>query len=64
MSNVIEINPAKNNDKAFMMCPCTPEPTPYLAVAIVSDNPIICALVCPECETELIVVNGIVSDKQ
>ena len=62
MSNVVELNPAKNGDLAFMLCPCKPEdPQPYLVVAIVGLHPIIAGLLCPECDKQLTVVNGIVN---
>lgn len=60
VSNVKEINPVKNGDLAFMMCPCTDPATLLMVVAIVQDQPIISSLVCPECEEGFDVVNGIV----
>jgi len=64
MSNVVDINRMKTGETAFMLCSCLPEGTPYLTVAIVKDNPVIIGMVCPECETELSVVNGVISHEQ
>ncbi len=61
MSDVVSINPVKTGDTTFMCCPCTPEPTPFIVVAIADPRkPIICSLLCPECEHEIPVTNGIV----
>lgn len=59
MSNVISINQPKKGETTFLCCPCTDEPAPFVPVAIVSENPVIIALLCPECEKEIPVVNGI-----
>lgn len=62
MSNVFQFDAPKKNDTAFMLCNCKPDdPQPFMVVAIVGDAPIICQLVCPECEKTHDVVNGIVS---
>lgn len=62
MSNVIQFDAPKKGDTSFMMCGCKPEnPEPYIVVAITdNDRPIIAGLLCPQCETQLDVVNGIV----
>ena len=59
MGNVVPMNPVRPGEPAFMMCPCKPEdPEPYLAVALVSEKPIVIALVCPECESQLDIIDG------
>ena len=60
MSKIVNLHEGKNGEESFMLCPCTPEGTPFIVVAIVGESPIICSLVCPECETCIPVVNGIV----
>jgi len=43
----------------FISCPCTAEGTPPLAVILHdAQGPLVVALVCPECEQEIGVVNG------
>lgn len=62
MGKVLTLNPNQPNtgETSFMACNCTGQPEPFMVVAIVGANPIICALVCPECEQSIPVVNGIV----
>ena len=60
MSNVIQLDPPKKGETSFIQCNCTPEGTDFLVVVIVGESPIICGLVCPECEKNMPVVNGIV----
>jgi hypothetical protein len=60
-SNVVQLHKPKGGDLAFMCCPCSPEdPEAFLPVAVVGEHPIIAALVCPACECQVDVVNGIV----
>lgn len=62
MSNVTEFpgNPSKG-DLTFMQCPCTPEGVDFAVVAIADPHaPIVAGLLCPECESQYDVVNGIV----
>lgn len=60
--NVIPLHPATApGDMGFMQCACKPEGVDFLVVAIHQDaGAIVAALVCPECERELPVVNGVV----
>lgn len=58
--SVTRIKPVKDGEKTFMRCACKPGGTDFLAVAIVGEFPLICALVCPECESEMTVLNGFV----
>lgn len=60
MGEVVELHQVKQGDFSFMACPCTAEPTPFVVLALVGSPPIICGLVCPECDQQLDVVNGIV----
>ena len=60
MGDVVDLRKPKNGETTFLLCSCTPEGEPYLVVSIVSDAPIIVGLMCPACETELTVINGIV----
>lgn len=62
MGDVIQFDAPKPGNLSFMMCPCKPDnPTPFMVVAIVDHvRPIVAGLVCPECETQLDVVNGLV----
>jgi hypothetical protein len=60
MTNIVHLNQPKSGDTTFMRCPCTDEGTDFLVVAIMADNPIICGLLCPECEQEIPVVNGVI----
>jgi hypothetical protein len=62
MGDVIQLNQPKKGDTAFMMCSCREvDPVPFMVVAIVSWNaPIITGLMCPECETQLDVISGVV----
>lgn len=61
MGEVVQFGAPKQNDTAFTMCACRPsDPVPYVALAIVHEtHPIICGLLCPECEALVEVVNGI-----
>lgn len=59
MTNVIQFNAPKKGDLVFILCPCDlKDPVPYLAQVVVQEEPIICGLVCPKCETYLPVLNG------
>lgn len=64
MGEIVELNPTKDGDLAFMICPCKPEGTPYMVTVVAGDNPIIASLLCPECETNFPVINGIVQPKE
>lgn len=45
-----------------MMCPCNPaQPEAFIVVVIADEKrPIVSGLLCPACETQLDVINGIV----
>lgn len=58
MNNVIELFPSKAGDLAFLTCDCKPEPTPFIVVALVGKPAIITALVCPECQKQVDVIDG------
>jgi hypothetical protein len=62
MGNVLTLNPnqPKSGETSFIACNCTGSPEPFVAVAIAGPNPVICALVCLDCEKSIPVVNGIV----
>jgi hypothetical protein len=46
-------------DVTFMLCPCTPDGTPPLPVVLHdAHGPLLIALMCPECENEIGVING------
>lgn len=61
MGRVVPLRPRRRGDLAFMRCACEPEGVDFLVVAVDAEaGPIVAALVCPACETELAVVNGIV----
>jgi len=62
VGDVVNINAPKNGDTAFMICPCLPDGTPFMVVAIAGSAPIICSIVCPECEQEIPAVNGIIGE--
>lgn len=57
--NVVSFN--RPGEQTFVLCPCRDGGVPVTPV-VVHDRagPIISALVCPECEHELPVINGIV----
>lgn len=58
---VVPLHPPRRNEPAFMRCAREPEGVNFLVVAIdAKAGPIVSALVCPACETELAVVKGIV----
>lgn len=59
-SNVVQLDQPKNGDTTFMQCGCTSEGVDFLVVVIVGDSPLVCGLLCPECETQLSVENGFV----
>lgn len=60
--NTEQLHKVKPGDHAFMLCSCDNE-TPFDVLAIVGEQPIIAALVCPTCEQVLPVANGIVGEK-
>lgn len=61
MGDVVDIGGSpKNGDNAFMLCGCTDEGTPMMAVVIVGESPFIACMVCPECEEEVAIENGYV----
>ena len=60
MTNVIPLNQPKPGETTFMRCPCLPEGTDFIVVAIAGKTPIICGLLCPECEQEIPVTNGLI----
>lgn len=63
MANIVDINKVKTGDLAFLMCSCKHEGEPYMVVGLTGDSPIITALVCTECETQVDVVNGVLQGK-
>lgn len=60
MGEVIDLHPTGDGETAFMQCGCKPEGTDYVVVVITGIRPIVTSLLCPACQTELSVVNGIV----
>lgn len=60
MGEVIQLNKPSDGDKTFMRCPCTPDGADFAVVVIVAQHPIVCALVCTECEQEIPVNNGMI----
>ncbi|WP_147408773.1 hypothetical protein [Kushneria sinocarnis] len=59
MGDVVDIHSRRNDGESqFVLCPCQPDGVSPLVVAMVTDKPFIAALVCPECESEIGVVNG------
>lgn len=50
----------KAGDQMFALCGCTEEGVPMNVVTIMGETPFIAALVCPECDAEVPVVNGYV----
>lgn len=60
MGEVVHLNAPKDGENTFMRCPCTPDGTDFIVVAIMAKNPIICALVFPQCSQEIPVINGVV----
>jgi len=60
MATVTELHKPRPGDQMFMLCPCTDEGEAFLVVAAMQDEPFIMALVCPNCEQEIPVVNGYV----
>lgn len=62
MSNdkIVPFYKPRQGDPVFMVCPCQPDGVPYTIIALAHEtHPIISKLLCPECETEISVVNGI-----
>lgn len=64
MGEVVEMHrEPKEGDLAFMLCSCTEEGVPFAAAAVVSGEPFIAHLKCPECQTVVPVVNGYIVDE-
>lgn len=61
MGEVIQLDAPKIGDTTFMQCNCKPEGVDFLVVVIAQHPPLICGLICPECEQHLSVVNGFVT---
>lgn len=50
----------KLGNETFIICPCTANGTPVTPVVLHDEQgPIITSLMCPECETTIPVINGI-----
>jgi hypothetical protein len=63
MGDVVDLHKKpKREQLSWITCGCTPAGTEYLVQVIVRDNPIITALVCPNCESTLDVYNGVIVD--
>lgn len=61
MSNVIQLHTPKIGDRTFMVCGCNPkEPHPFMPIVILQQNPVVVGLMCPECETHLDVIGGVI----
>lgn len=64
--NIIPFAPKKiepSEEMSFLLCPCTQEGEPFLILTKeTDDNPVIIGLICPNCEQELCVTNGIVHE--
>jgi len=60
-SNVLPFYKPVTGEPAFMVCPCQPDGVPFLViVASHETHPVICRLVCPECDVTYSVINGVV----
>lgn len=62
MADIINFPSPKVGGQCFMMCPCTPEGTPFNVIAIVDERPFISGLICPECEAHIDVNNGYIGN--
>ena len=62
MSDVTDLNDKRVavGETVFMQCPCVPGMTDFIPVVVAEDPPLLISLLCPECQTELPVVNGYV----
>jgi len=65
MSNIVDLEAriaAKRQGEGevtFMLCPCTEEGSTVLPVVLHdAQGPLLIALVCPECENEISILNG------
>lgn len=58
MGDAISMDKPRNGEAAWISCHCQPEPTPMVAIGLVQENPVITALVCPECMLTVPVENG------
>lgn len=58
---VTRLQTSNAGEQTFICCPCQDEPEPLIPVVLHdSKGPIITALMCPYCEAESAVINGIV----
>lgn len=62
MTNVVELHPVpRDGELSFMLCSCTAEGVPFAVAAVASDKPFVSHLKCPECESEVPVVDGYIA---
>jgi len=65
MGEVVQMHAEpKDGDMAFALCSCKKEGVPFAAAAVVSDQPFIAHLKCPECEQVVPVVNGYIGAQE
>lgn len=63
MGDIIDLHSKPRfGEQSFVMCDCTDDGTPMLPVVKHGAVTFIAMLVCPECEVEVPVVNGIVEE--
>lgn len=62
-NNVVPLRPKRRepgDGHCFVLCPCEPEGVPFVVVGLSADHPKIVGLVCPMCDQEVAVTDGIV----